>query len=128
MRSTTVHTGTSDRFKNHGELEPEVRKLKGVLSQHRLDPAGRFVQVCQVDGIQFNKAVKVAQGDPELLSIWDSGRPGVKPVVMSGNPFLLGRWRSQGGRIGRVDGGRKLSPATILNSRQLRPRTQSQTR
>ena len=90
-----AHSGTSDRFRYRGELEPSVRALKGTLTQYRLDPASRFVQVAQVVGISFRKATMTAQGDPELLSVWDSGRPGVRPVVMSGTPFLLGRWRSQ---------------------------------
>ena len=92
-----AHSGTLDRFSYRGELEPSVRTLEGTLTQYWLDPAGQFVQVAQVIGIPFNKAGKAAQGDPELLSIWDSGRPGVRPVVTSGNLFLLGRWRSQGG-------------------------------
>ncbi len=90
-----AHSGMSDRFRHQGELEPSVKALKGTLTQYRLDPAGQFVQVAQVIGIPFKKAGKAALGDPELLSVWDSGRPGARPVVMSGNPFLLGRWRSQ---------------------------------
>ena len=97
MGPAKAHTGTSDRFSYQGELEPSVRNLKGVLTQYRLDAASQFVEVAKVDGVTFKKASNVAQGDPELLSVWDSGRPGVKPVVMSGNPFLLGGWRSQGG-------------------------------
>ena len=52
MRSTTVHTGKSDRFKYHGELEPAAPCEAGTAgpAPHRVVPGSQPTQ-CNTLGL-----------------------------------------------------------------------------
>ena len=65
--------------------------ITGTLTQYRVDDAGEFVKVAVVERIKYKEAQ--THSAPELVSIWDSGLPGILPIVMCTSETILKAWR-----------------------------------